>query len=231
VTPVATTTPRLEQEFRADFLWRTAPNGDETTVYDNGKGLELIPATPLELIVNLPAYTVHRNPKAPDGWGDWPLLVKYRIAAGNEAHGDYIVSAFLGATVPTGGRANGNRWPVLSPTIAPGKGWGSFDIQSTVAVTIPTGNAAVVGHPLVYNVTVQEHVDRFFWPEVEVNGTSWRDGANIGRNQVFITPGIVFGRFPIHDRLGVTVGAGVQIAATTYKQYDHTYTLTLRMPF
>jgi len=39
------------------------------------------------------------------------------------------------------------------------------------------------------------------------------------------------GRFSIHDRLGFTVGAGIQIAATTFRQYDHAWTLSPRMPF
>jgi hypothetical protein len=230
ITPLATTTPRLEQEFRADFLWRTAPNGTETTVYVNGKGLELVPFNPVELIIGVPSYVVHRNATS-NGWGDWPLLVKYRILSGNETHGDGILSAFLGATLPTGGRENGSRYAILTPTIAPGKGWGDFDVQGTFGVNIPTGNADVLGHPIAYNVAFQYHPIRLFWPEAEVNGTSWRDGTNVNKNQIFITPGIVFGRFPIHDRLGITVGGGVQIAATTYRQYDHNYTLSARVPF
>jgi hypothetical protein len=231
VTPNFTTTPRLEQEFRTDIVWRTAPNHDETTIYDNGKGLELIPFSPIELIVGTPAYTVHRNPKAPDGWGDWPLLLKYRILSNNEQHGNDILTAFLGASVPTGGRANGQRWAVFTPTLAGGKGWGDFDIQATAAITLPGGNSEAIGHPFVYNATFQYHATHFVWPEFELNGTTWRDGDNIGRNQLFMTPGIVFGRFPIHQRLGFTVGAGLQIAATTFHQYDHAWTLSLRMPF
>ena len=231
ITPLFTTTPRLEQEFRYDNLWRWTPKGIETTVYTNGKGLELIPLSPVEIIVGVPSYTVHRNPKAPDGWGDWPLLVKYRLLSGNATHGDYIVTAFLGATLPTGGAANGEGHTIVTPTIAAGKGWGDFDVQTTVGVNIPTGNTAEIGHAVLYNATAQYHVSRFAWPEIEVNGTAWRDGSKVGDNQVFVTPGVVFGRFPIHNRLGFTIGAGVQIAATKFRQYDHDYTLSVRMPF
>jgi hypothetical protein len=231
VTPLATTTPRLEQELRSDFLWRGAPNGTLTTIYTNGKGLELIPFNPIELIIGVPSYVVHHSPRALDGWGDWPLLLKYRIVSGNEMHGNGMLTAFLGATLPTGGKANGARHTILTPTLAGGKGWGDFDIQSTVGVNIPSGNTMGLGHPIVYNVAFQYHEGRVVWPEVEVNGTSWRDGTNLGRNQVFITPAIMFGRFRIHDRLGVTIGGGVQIAATTYHQYDHNWTLSARVPF
>jgi len=96
---------------------------------------------------------------------------------------------------------------------------------------VPVSFTPAVGHPIAYNVAFQYHVPRFIWPEVEFNGTTWRDGTSSGHTQLFVTPGLVFGRFPIHDRLGFTVGAGVQIAATTFHQYDHNYTLTVRMPF
>jgi hypothetical protein len=231
VTPLFTTTPRLEQEFRADFVARTTPKGTETTIYDNGKGLELIPFSPVELIVGVPAYTVHRNPKAPDGWGDWPLLLKWRFISNNEAHGNDMLTAFLGATLPTGGKANGTGVVVVTPTLAAGKGWGDFDIQATAGINLPGGNTVDLGHPFLYNGTLQYHVTHFVWPEIELNGTTWRDGANVGRNQLFATPGVVFGRFPIHDRLGFTIGAGIQIAATTFHQFDHAWTLSARMPF
>jgi hypothetical protein len=231
VTPLVTVTPRLEQEFRADLVWRTAPNGTETTIYDNGKGLELIPFSPIELLVNLPPYVVHRNRAAPDGWGDWPLLLKYRVFSHNETHGDDILTLFLGGTIPTGGRLNGNGVAVVTPSVAGGKGWGDIDVQATAGMSFPTGRTAVLGHPILYNGTAQYRIHRFFWPEVELNGTSWRDGDRVGMTQIFVTPGIVFGRFPIHDRLGVTVGAGIQIAATHFRQYDHAWTLTARVPF
>jgi hypothetical protein len=231
VTPLVTVTPRLEQELRFDVVSRTTLTGTNTTIYDNGKGLELIPLIPIELLINLPPYVVHRNPKAPDGWGDWPLLLKYRVLSANETHGDYILSLFLGGTVPTGGHLNGNQVGVVTPSVAGGKGWGDVDVQVTAGVGLPTGRTEVLGHPIMYNGTLQYRIQRFFWPEVELNGTSWRDGENIGKNQIFITPGLVVGRFPLHDRLGLTVGAGIQIAATHYRQYDHAWTFTARMPF
>ena len=43
VTPLATTTPRLEEEYRYDQLWQTNSKGITTDNYDGGKGLELIP--------------------------------------------------------------------------------------------------------------------------------------------------------------------------------------------
>ena len=58
VTPVATVTPRLEQEFRYDIFWQGHADGTTTENYGGSKGLELIPANNVEVIVNLPPYIV-----------------------------------------------------------------------------------------------------------------------------------------------------------------------------
>ena len=42
VTPLATTTPRLEEEFRYDQFWQENAEGVTTDNYDGGKGLELV---------------------------------------------------------------------------------------------------------------------------------------------------------------------------------------------
>ena len=55
MTPVATVTPRLEQEFRFDTLHQVTPTGNVTNL-DGGKGLELIPTRNTELLLNLPPY-------------------------------------------------------------------------------------------------------------------------------------------------------------------------------
>ena len=62
VTPIATTTPRLEQEYRYDQLWQVNAQGVTTDNYDGGKGLELIPFEKVEVILNVPPYLVHNSP-------------------------------------------------------------------------------------------------------------------------------------------------------------------------
>jgi hypothetical protein len=56
ITPLATTTPRLEEEFRYDQLWQENAKGVTTDNYDGGKGLELIPFEKVEVIFNLPRH-------------------------------------------------------------------------------------------------------------------------------------------------------------------------------
>jgi hypothetical protein len=63
-----------------------------------------------------------------------------------------------------------------------------------------------------------------------MNSTFYHDGPNDGRQQVFLTPGVVFGKVPLW-RLGLTVGTGVQIAANHFHTYNHGWILSTRLPF
>lgn len=99
ITPLATTTPRLEEEYRFDFQRQIHNSGVETFNYGVTKGLEIIPAKGFEVILAIPAYVVN-NPDSPkNGFGDWRFLVKYRIAAGNAEHGNYILHDLSQATL------------------------------------------------------------------------------------------------------------------------------------
>ena len=120
VTPLATTTPRLEEEYRYDQLWQTNGKRITTDNYDGGKGLELIPFEKVEVIFNVPPYLVHNDPKVRDGFGDVAFLVKYRLLSQNEEHGSYILTAFLGWSLPTGDHKNGALHAVITPTISYG---------------------------------------------------------------------------------------------------------------
>ena len=88
-----------------------------------------------------------------------------------------------------------------------------------------------LGRTIVSNNAIQVHAMRKLWPEVEVNSTFWKGGANDGRKQTFVTPGVVLGRFPIHRRVAFVAGAGFQVAATHFSQYNHAFIGTLRVPF
>jgi len=232
ITPLATTTPRLEQEFRYDVLWQTNGAGITSENYGAAKGLELIPQKHIEVIlVAPPAFMVHNNPKVKDGFGDWSFLVKYRLLASNEKHGNYILTAFLQVTLPTGQYKNGATNSIVTPTIAYGKGFGNFDVQGTFGATLPTGNENVIGRTYPWNNAFQYRLYRKFWPELEFNYTHFQDGANNGKTQVFLTPGLVLGRFPIHNRFALTFGGGFQIATTHFHTNNHNGILSVRIPF
>jgi len=226
ITPLFTVTPRLEEEFRSDITWTPTADGNSLN-YDGGKGLELIPSRQTEVILGLPPYQVPVS--GPNGFGNIPLLLKYRVLSSNEEAGNYIVTAFLGGSIPYGqfATAHGS----ITPTIAFGKGFGNFDFQSTAGWTIPTGGREKSGTPVAYNTAFQYRVVRRFWPEVEVNATFWPNGSLSGDKQVVLSPGLIAGRFRLWKRLGLSVGGGEQIAVTHYHQYNHAKTFSVRFPF
>ena len=102
MTPLATTTPRLEQEMRYDLVWQRRPDGSTIENYGNGKGFEFIPAEKVEVILGIPAYLVHDQAPAQNGFADWRMLVKYRLRSHNEESGSDIVTVFLDLSAPTG---------------------------------------------------------------------------------------------------------------------------------
>lgn len=243
ITPLVTITPRLEQEFRTDFVHETTPKLYTVWVDDNGKGLELIPARRIELLFNLAPFFAHSEPGVKDGFGDVSFLMKYRIFARNEESGNAILTAFVGASVPTGKNANGSCCAVMTPTLAGGKGFGRFDLSSTLGGTLPVTNASKLGHLTIWNNVAQYRVgrsgvSRLLWPELELNSTFYSGATSDGKIATFAAPGIVIGRLPLSHtasgapgRLGLTFGVGEQIALTHFHPYNHAIILTARLPF
>lgn len=231
ITPLATTTPRLEEEFRYDQLWQVNNKGVTTNNYDGGKGLELIPFEKVEVIFNVPPYLDHNSPTAKNGFGDVAFLVKYRLLSGNEEHGKYILTAFLGWSLPTGQFSNGALHAIITPTIAYGKGLGHFDAQGTFGVALPVADTNLAGRTYAWNNAFQYHVLRKLWPEVELNTTFFQEGPRDGKKQNFITPGLVIGRIHLTHRLGLTFGGGYQIATTHFHTSNHNAILSVRLPF
>lgn len=240
MTPVATTTPRLEEEFRYDQYRESLRNGSTEDVYAAaGKGLELIPFAPIEVSLALPAYQVRSGPASASGLADWPgISVKYRLVSANKEHGDYIVTVFAAYGWPTGSLVWTTHNQVFTPTLAAGKGWGNFDIQATVGDAIPVHDNSRAGRALQTNVTFQYHAGELFWPEIEINRTDWSEGARDGRTQTYLTPGIILGRIRLSPHLKFSVGFGYQepiskdyAAAPATPTYGHSWLLSSRLSF
>ena len=238
ITPLVTVTPRLEEELRYDQSFQSMQHGATLTNYGAGKGLELIPTEKTEVILGIPNYLSHEFPgkkgkanRGTDDFGDWTALVKYRLLSANEENGNYIVTAFMGFTAPTGPMGNSTGHAIFTPTVAFGKGWGDFDFQSTASVALPNGGLDRLGMPVAYNTAFQYHIDDYFWPELEVNYTWFPDGEHAGKNQVFLTPGLILGRFPIWERVKLIAGAGFQVAVTKYAAYHNSWIITGRVTF
>jgi hypothetical protein len=231
ITPLVTVTPRLEEEFRFDFYDQQISAGATNQNFGGGKGLELIPARRVEIILGVPPYLKHSSDSSKNGWGDTNFLVKYRLFSSNEHGSNGIVTLFFGASAPTATHGNGSGHWAWTPTIAAGKGWRAWDVQSTFGVTIPSGGRQRLGTPLAWNTALQYHEHRLFWPEVEVNSIFFPNGARRGKKEIFLTPGLVIGKIRLAHRLGLTFGAGFQTAVTSFHTYNHAWIFTVRTPF
>ena len=242
-TPVATSTPRLDQAIRMEFMRQTNPKRFDTWNYGNNKGLELIPERHTELIFGVPPFFNHAQPGVKDGFGDMWFQGKYRFFARNEQHGNAAVTAIVYATIPTGKDANGSCCATWTPTASAGKGYGRFDVVSTLGGVLPVTNSKGLGRTIAWNTAAQYRVGtgqvtRLLVPEIEMNSTFYHGGANDGKNATFATVGMVVGRIPLsHDangspgRRAVTFAAGEQIALTHFHTYNHGLILSVRLPF
>jgi hypothetical protein len=235
--PLVTTYTGLIQVVRTDFTRQVAPALTDTWNYDNSKGVNLVPWANTELAVDLPPYIQH-NSKAVDGWGDFSFLAKYRIASGNQTHGAYTLSAWVLTTAPTGSFKNGSTNASVQPNVGGGKGFGNFDVQTSLGATLPTGTPATTtsGRPVLWNTVAQYRLAKLFWPEVESNATFYKGGTNDGKTQEFITPGMIVGKCAFHPtepkaRPGIAFGAGMQIATSKFHTYNHNLVMTARLIF
>ncbi len=237
MTPVVTVTPRLEQEFRYDQLTQSKSGGVSVSNYGLNKGLELIPTMNSEIIIGVPGYQVTNQPKgiSTQGWADETLLFKYRMLSANEENGNYIVTGFMGVSLPTGDSTLSTGHYAYTPTLAVGKGWGTresgFDIQSTLAITVPDRDMSRLGEPIVWNTAFQGHFSEYWWPELETQYTHFSGGPNNGKNQTVLTPGLILGRYELVDRMKFVIGLGYQKAIGGFQTFNNAWQMTARTPF
>jgi hypothetical protein len=253
MTPLVLVTPRLEQELRFDFYDQqngTGSQGNGQHIYNyggpGGIRAELIPTPDTEIIIAAPPMESAWGPKGyGQGVGDWPMfLAKYRFISANEQNGNYIVTGFFQMSDPLGTPAKiSNNVMTAQPTLAFGKGWGDFDIAMTISEQFPVsalaspGNTPAVnmtnfGDPILWNTVFQYHFMQYFWPELEVNYEYWPNGEHVGLSQVLLTPGIIFGRFPLGPpRQNLIFGVGYQFAVTPNPVVYNNLVATLRVTF
>jgi hypothetical protein len=164
MTPLVTVTPRLEQELRWDFYDQQNGAGtqgnSQRLLSDGGPGgprVEFIPTYNTEIILAAPPTISASGPKGTQtSAGDWPaFLAKYRFISANEQNGNYIVTGFFQLSVPSGNGAGiSNNVLVAQPTLAFGKGWGDFDIQSTLSVQVPVDSYNCLPAGTVHGVSL-----------------------------------------------------------------------------
>ncbi|MEG9435117.1 hypothetical protein JAO29_02905 [Edaphobacter sp. HDX4] len=232
--PVISPSSVIVQLARVDFVHQYTSTHAETWNYDNGKGVNLIPFARTEFDINLPSYIQHNSPTVKDGAGDVSFVGKYRMFAANEG-GNYSTAVQMAFSVPTGSYKNGTAVSTITPTVIGGKGFGKFDVQSAVGGILPTSSVNTIGRTISWNTAAQRKVGKYFWPELEANASYYHGGPNDGKNQVFLTPGVIVSKIKLRsdpkDRLGLVVGSGFQIATSHYHSYNHSLILTARLVF
>jgi hypothetical protein len=232
--PLVTASSGLVECFRSDFVRQVTPAGTDTWIYGNSKGANLVPWYNTEFDAAVPPYIQH-NSAAQDGFGDFSMLLKYRLAAGNASHGNYSFSASLGATLPTGSYKNGSMDATISPTVYAGKGFGRFDVQSSLGAVLPMSDTLKLGRVVLWNTVAQYHLGKLFWPEIEDNTSFFSDGLRDGRVQNFITPGLMIAKVKFKrdspGRRALVFGGGMQIATSHFHTYNHGLVLTVRTLF
>ncbi|MGH6857205.1 MAG: hypothetical protein ACRECP_06085 [Methylocella sp.] len=214
--PLTTVTPLLKEFVMYGEAVQRLPNGANVTVSDGGTpgaGIHLIPDYYNEIYIGAPPVQVRTIKQPADGFADLPfLLLKTRLASGNEENGDYVVTAYLAGQAPIGIKPFTNKAYYITPTIGAGKGWGDFDIQATVGAPWPTSNYNILGTQLVTNVAFQYHLLPYLWPEIELNDTYWFNGARGRVNQLFLTLDAIIGPYPV---LGTRAKAALLVGYQT----------------
>jgi hypothetical protein len=232
--PVVSPSSVIVQLARVDFVHQYTSTHTETWNYDNGKGVNLIPFARTEFDINLPPYIQHNAPKVHDGTGDLSFVAKYRPFAASEG-GNYSTAVQVAFSAPTGSYKNGSAASTMTPTVVAGKGFGKFDIQSAIGGVLPLSHALTIGRTISWNTVAQYKVGRYLWPELEANASYYHGGPNDGKNQVFLTPGLMVSKVKLRrepkDRLGLVFGAGMQIATSHFHSYNHGLVLTGRLTF
>jgi hypothetical protein len=230
VTPLITASANLEEAVIYDTSRRLPTVGSPLVTAGGPRGIQFVPFGKLQVTYGANPYLFHNNPKLDDGFGDTSFAFKYRLLSGNEHHGDFAVSAQMGSSLPTGSYQNGLPSATLTPNVLAEKGWRAFAVQSTFGATLPVEDTRLIGRQLISNTAFQARLAHRVWPEFEINAIDFQGGPNDGKKQVFLTPGVFIGRFPLNRWSGVTLGIGMQIAASEYHAYNHSLLFSVRFP-
>jgi hypothetical protein len=228
-TPLITTTPVLDQSLRADFQHGTEAKNATLWNLFASKGVKVIVAPRLEVDANFTPYLIHSN-GVHNGFGDASWTVKYRLLGLDEHHGDALLTAWVSGTYPTGSYTNGAANATVTPTVGGGKGWGRFDVLSTLGATLPVAGTATAGRSIAWNTVGQAKLSPHWYVEVEDNASYGKGGTKDGQTTNYLTPGLI-SRWRNDKRRGFTLGAGMEFATSRTHTLDHNLVLSSRVHF
>jgi Putative MetA-pathway of phenol degradation len=230
LTPLITASANLEEAVIYDISRKIPTNGIPLVTAGSNRGIQFVPFGALQITFAATPYECHNNTRVKNGFGDTQFGFKYRLAGSNIEHKDFAISIATGVSVPTGSYQNGQHSGTITPTVLGEKGWGPFNVQSTIGIQIPVSDTYLTGQPYTFNTAFQYRLGKMLWPELEVNMTGYKGGPSDGKKETFLTPGLFVGRFPLNRNMGLTFGVGMQIATTGYHTYNHSLLFSIRLP-
>ena len=181
-----------------------------------------------------PTFFEHGD-STPNGFGDFSMSAKYRILSANEQHGNYLLSAFVVATVPTGSYKNGATDASINPTLSGGKGFGRFDVITNLGGTLPTGGTPhrSLHHPTQHSSTTSANTSGQKLRSTLQPGTG---APATEKFRPFLPPASwqassLSARRKPNRALASPLAVGFQTAATTYHTYNHSLIFTGRFLF
>ena len=230
VTPLITASANLEEAAIYDTSRKLQTNGNSLWTLGGPRGVQFVPFGKIQITYGATPYELRVNSKSHDGFGDTSFALKYRFASGNAKNGNFAFSGLINTSVPTGSYQNGQQSAILSPVLLGEKGWGNFNIQTTVGAALPLAHTASIGRQYSCNTAFQYHIGRFLDPELESNMAAYQGGPNHGQKQLYLLPGVIVGRFPVTRSAALTFGVGMQIAATHDHAFNHNLIFSVRLP-
>jgi hypothetical protein len=229
LTPLITASANLEEAVIYDISRKIPTNGIPVVTAGSNRGIQFVPFGALQITFAATPYEFHNNTRVKNGFGDTQFGFKYRLASSNIEHKNFAISIAAGISVPTGSYQNGQHSGTLIPTVLGEKGWGPFNVQSTIGIQIPVSDTYLTGQLYISNTAFQCRLKKL-WPELEVNAMGYKGGPLKGKKQTFLTPGLFVGRFPLNRNMGLTFGVGMQIATSSYHAYNHSLIFSVRLP-
>ncbi len=206
--------------------------GARTLNYGNGHGISVIADRRFQIDFDPPAFFRNHSSAQPDGFGNAATQVKYRIASGNAAHGNFAVSAILYHAFAPRVRQNGMLTSFYSPALTAGKAFGRFAVIESVSGCLPTGKIAEQGRTIEWNSTAQMHVSRYAWVDIENNAAFFSAGPLDGKTQNFLTPAAFYMIRRKHwspEHASLIFDGGMQISTSSFHVYNHNLITELRL--
>lgn len=206
--------------------------GNRTINYGNGKGISIIAGRRFQIDLDPPSYFRNHSTTQKDGFGNAATQVKYRIASGNAAHGNYAISAVLYHAFAPRVQQNLMLTSFNIPSIAAGKAFGRFAVLQNIGGFLPTSKVSEQGRAIEWHSTAQLHLTKSSWIDLEDNAMFFKRGPFDGKTQNMVTPAAFYmirrkDWQPRHASF--VIASGMQIATSHFHYFNHNLVTELRL--